>query len=459
LSRRTARKSLPDYVHYLDLGYQFASHHKLLMSELEAVERGETKRLMVLMPPGSAKSTYASILFPSWYVGKNPNKLILGVSNTTDLAHWFSGRVRTLVEGDAFKNVFTNDGLSKTFGAVHNWKTVKGGEYYAAGIGSAIAGRRADLGLIDDPIKSRADADSERTRQLQWDWYLSDFLPRLKPNARQIVIQTRWNEDDLGGRILEREANRWKVIKIPMEARENDPLNRLYGERLWADYFTDEMIATAKMDARGWNSLYQQDPIPDEGTFFKKEHFIEFDGDPAGLSIYGASDMATTPGGGDFTEHGIFGVDASHNIYVLDWWRGQESTDVSIDAMIDLIRKWYPIRWFGEAGVIRRAIEPFLMRRMIDRNAQCHVEWLPSISSKPDRCKSIQGMAYTKSIMLRKNAPWRPEILKQLLQFPNGKHDDAADVFGLIGRGLQFISPPKPIKRPTVYEMSTGWMG
>lgn len=453
-----ARKSLPAFIDYLCFGYKFAGHHKLLMTELEAVERGETSRLMVLMPPGSAKSTYASVLFPPWFIGRNPQMSVLGVSNTTDLAERFSRRVRNIVAMQEFANVFEANGLRADSAAAGNWETVLGGEFFAAGMGSAIAGRRADLGLIDDPIKTRQEADSERVRQSQWDWYVNDFLTRLKPGGRQVLIQTRWHEDDLGGRILERESNRWRVIKLPMLAGVSDPLGRQLGERLWPEWFTEDMIATARMDTRAWNALYQQEPVPDEGDYFKKENFSEYDQSPPGLHVYGASDFAVTEGGGDFTEHGIFGMDQSGNIYVLDWWRGQTASDVWIERMCDLIRTWKPLVWFGEAGPIRRAIEPFLNKRMVDRSAQCRLEWLASIHDKEIRARSIQALASVKAIMLPKKAEWKPEIEKQLLQFPSGKYDDAVDVFSLIGRGLEHIAPARKPRAVQTHQ-EAGWMG
>src|SRR6267378_605771 len=262
LYRGQAKKSFPRFIEALGLGYKFAAHHLRLMKELEAVECGEIQRLMIFMPPGSAESTYASILFPPWFMGRNPEASILGVSNTTELAERFSRRVRNIIGSADFGRVF-GFGVSGDSAAAGNWETTKGGEFFAAGMGAAIAGRRADLGLIDDPIKTRQEADSERIRQTHWEWYLNDFVTRLKPGARQILIQTRWHEDDLGGRILERESDKWRIIKFPMLARENDPLSRKLGERLWPDWFTQEMIDTAKQDTRSWNALYQQDPVPD----------------------------------------------------------------------------------------------------------------------------------------------------------------------------------------------------
>lgn len=458
LNRRIARRSLPAFIDYLCLGYKFAVHHSLLMAELESVERGETERLMVLMPPGSAKSTYASVLFPPWFMGRNADMSVLGVSNTTELAERFSRRVRSIVATQEFRNVFEGNGLSEDSAAAGNWETLKGGEFFAAGMGSAIAGRRADLGLIDDPIKTRQEADSDRVRQTHWDWYINDFLTRLKPGGRQILIQTRWHEDDLGGRILEREAHRWKVVKIPMLATPGDPLGREVGERLWPEWFTDDMVKTAQMDARAWNALYQQEPVPDEGDYFRRADFGEYGSPPEPLRIYAASDFAVTEGAGDFTEHGIFGVDVSGNLYVLDWWRGQTASDVWIESLLDLVNTWKPLVWFGESGPIRRAIEPFLMRRMGERHAYCRLEWMPSIADKVTRARSIQALSAVKTLMWPKDAKWKREVEKQLLQFPSGKYDDAVDVFSLIGRGLEHVRAPSRPKVTPIDRGHAGWL-
>ena len=136
-----------------------------------------------------------------------------------------------------------------------------------------MTGRRADLLVIDDPVRGREDADSERSRETTWQWYLADALPRLKPDAAVVLIMTRWHLDDLAGRILDRERDRWSVLSLPMEAQPGDPLGRKPGERLWPGWFTEQMVEDAKRDVRGWNSLYQQNPAPDEGTYFHADWF------------------------------------------------------------------------------------------------------------------------------------------------------------------------------------------
>lgn len=444
LFRARAAESMAAYIDYLELGFRPAKHHQLLIGALEAVERGECDRLMVCMPPGSAKSTYTSIVLPAWYLGRSPQKSIIAASHTQELIERFGRRVRNIFASELHHNVF-GVGVAPDSSAAARWDTNRGGEYYATGIGGAVTGRRGDLGLIDDPVKSREDADSDRSRERAWEWYVNDFLTRLKPGAAQIVVMTRWHEDDLGGRILELEGDRWRVIKLPMEARANDPLGRQPGERLWPEWYTAEMMADAKRDTRAWNALYQQEPAGEDGDYFKRDWFRETsDREPAPtkLAIYGASDYAVTEGGGDYTEHGVFGVDAQSNIYILDWWRGQTAPDVWIDAKCDLIARYEPLCWFGESGPIRRAVEPFLIRRMEERRTFCRLEWLPSIHDKPTRCRTFQALAASEKVFLPRLAPWKSEVLGQLLRFPAGMHDDAVDVCSLIGRGLAMVRPP-----------------
>ena len=275
LARRRAKDSLEAWIAYRGAPYKPALHHKLLIAELEAISSGANDRLMICMPPGSAKSSYTSVEFIPWYLGVHPNRSVIGASHTQELAERFSRRARNIVSDEKFRLVF-DCGLSEDSGAAGRWDTDRGGEYYAAGVGGSITGRRADLGIIDDPVKSREDADSERSRDKAWEWYVNDFLTRLKPKAGVVLVMTRWHEDDLGGRILERERDRWKVVSLPMEAMErDDPLGRELGGRLWPEWYTDEMVSLAKQDTRSWWALYQQRPTSDEGDFFKRDWFID----------------------------------------------------------------------------------------------------------------------------------------------------------------------------------------
>jgi hypothetical protein len=232
LERRRVRRSLTEWCRYR--GYEPAAHHRLLIDRLERVARGEIKRLAVFMPPGSAKSTYASILFPPYMMARQPGRSILAVSHTTELAEKWGRSVRNLiVEHSATLGVRLSDDSH----AAGRWELDNGGEYYAAGVSAAIVGFRADGILIDDPIRSREDADSQHVRDKTWDWYKSELLTRLTPGGWVILIQTRWHEDDLAGRIIaemECGGERWEIVSLPAEAEPGDLLGRKPGESPYA---------------------------------------------------------------------------------------------------------------------------------------------------------------------------------------------------------------------------------
>jgi predicted phage terminase large subunit-like protein len=443
---RRAQRELTAYIERLELGFRPAQHHQVLIDHLEAVERGEIPRLMVCLPPGAAKSTYCSWLFPAWYIGKHPERSILGLSHNEDLALRFGRRTRNTVLSPQHHAIFAT-GLAKDLSGAGEWETTAGGEYYASGILGSIAGHRCDLGIIDDPIRSRQAADSDPYRERIWDAYVNDFVPRLKPGAARIMVTTRWHDDDLAGRALEREPGLWRLVSIPMEAMPDDPLGRKVGERLWPEWFTQDMVDDAKRDARAWNALYQQQPAAEEGDYFKREWLAEYDELPGAVVKYGASDYAVSDGEGDYTEHGVFAVDAWANVYVIDWWRGQASADVWIEHQCDLIARHEPLCWFGETGVIKRAVEPYLLKRMNDRRTFCRVEWLPSIGDKPARARSIQALWSMGKVFLPKAPyPWKADLIGQLLRFPAGRFDDGVDVCSLLGRGLDLVKPPKIAK-------------
>lgn len=428
-----ARRSLAQWCRYA--GYEPAAHHRLLIEHLERVERGEIDRLMVLMPPGSAKSTYASVLFPAWYLSLNPTRSIIAASHTQELAERFGRRVRNLVSEHGGILGYSIAGDNRAAG---RWETSSGGEYYAAGVGGSITGRRADLAVIDDPIRSREDADSEAVRQSQWDWYRYDLMTRLKPGAAVVLILTRWHEDDLAGRLLADESDRWCVIRLPMEAEDDDPLGRPAGAPLWPQWFTDQMRSDARRDARLWSALYQQRPAPEEGDYFRSDWLREADIIPPAhaMQIYGGSDYAVTSGGGDYTVHAVVGMDSESRLYLLDLWRRQASSDEWVQSFCDLVLMWRPIGWAEELGQIRSGVGPFLERQQRERGAWVAREQFPTRGDKAVRAQSIRGRMALSGLYVPRGAPWVAGLRSELLSFPAGKHDDQVDALGLVGQLL-----------------------
>jgi len=445
--RKRAQLSLTEFVRYTKPDYEFAAHHAQIIEGLEAVERGDCPRLMIEAPPRHGKSELVSRRFPSWFIGRNPKLEIMSASYNQDLADDFGRAVRNIVASPDYRNVFDDVTLSQDSRAANRWGTNHGGGYAAVGVEGSATGRGFRVGVIDDPFKDRADADSERKRDNVWSWYTSVFLTRQAPGASIIVCNTRWHEDDLTGRILEKAkktGEHWETIKLPA-------INE-YGQALWPERYPCEFLETmrATLTPREWLSLYQQTPTAEEGTQFKKWYFEQrWNHRPQSMNVYMFGDFAVTPEAGDFTEFGVFGVDETDRILVLDWWHGQTASDVWIERLLDMAAHWNPIRFVGESGVIRRSIEPILERRMLERRQFVSLEWLPSIADKGPRARAFEALSANRRVWFPETE-WAARVVDQLLRFPAGTHDDAVDVCSLAGRYInqmwQAQKPKEPAK-------------
>lgn len=403
------------------------------------------------MPPGSAKSTYSSIIFPAWFLAQEYGGNVIAASHGTELAERFGRKVRGLVS--EYSNAL-GYGLSADSASAGRWETTTRREYYAAGTRVGIAGFRAKLGLIDDPFASREDADSKPNRDRVWNWYNDDFDPRCVPGNARILVTTRWHEDDLAGRLIEREGDEWEIIKLPAIAGDNDVLGRQPGQWLWegeygyADLLRDKHRHS---DTRSWSALYQQEPAPDSGDYFRREWLVPVSVIPprSELRVYGASDYAVTKDGGDYTVHLVCGIDSDNRLYVLDIWRKQADSAEWIEAWCDLVLKWKPMEWAEEGGQIKAALGPFLERRAQERKAYTFRRQFPSRHDKSVRAQSIRARMSMQGLHLPSNAGWRSEFESELLRFPTAVHDDQVDALGLIGQLLDHINAPiRPEPKP-----------
>jgi predicted phage terminase large subunit-like protein len=451
LERRKVRKSLSEWARVN--GFIPAAHHALIIRELEAVARGECKRLAIFLPPGSAKSTYASVLFPSWYLAQRPDAAIITASHTAELAQRFGRRVRNLVVEHGRTLGVTLAGDDHAAG---RWATSAGGEYYAAGVGGSITGRRADLALIDDPVRSREDADSELVRNRQWEWFLFDLQTRLKPGAAIVLIQTRWHEDDLAGRILKEEGDKWRVVSLPMEAEEDDPMGRAVGERLWAGYFTAEQIEAAKRDPRVWSALYQQRPAPDTGTFFKDEWLLTYQPSqlPAQLHTYITSDHAVSESeSADLTCLLPAGLCPDGLLWILpDAFWERAAPDEVVRAAVELAKRRRPLIWGAEKGHISKSIGPFWRAALLAAGVHLRIEEITPTKDKRTRAQGIAGRMAMGLVRFPAFAHWWPAARAELLRFPVGEHDDFVDALAHMGFLLDKMAAPLPQRRPNLQE-------
>jgi predicted phage terminase large subunit-like protein len=468
LRRRKARQSLIAYANSIEIPgapvsddpdewlfkpieTTVAKHHEIILNTLEEVANGTLKRVMLFLPPGSAKSTYASVVFPPYYLGKFPGSKIILASYGSDLAKRMGRKARQITRSKSYQPIFGTT-LSSETSAADEWALTNGSEYMSGGILSGMTGNRANGLLCDDPVKGRQEADSEVIQNRTWQAYQDDLLTRLIPGGWQVIIQTRWSDNDLSGRILPKEwsgesgdivcrdGETWHVVCVQAQCdRADDPVGRQKGEYLWPGWFSEQHFAQFKRVPRTWNALYQQIPASEEGDYFKADCCQWYDTPPKHLRLYGASDYAVTDNGGDFTEHGVFGLDPNDDLYILDWWYGQTTSDVWIEELLDLTKRHKPVTWYGESGVIKRAVEPMLMRRSRERRVYCDWQWLSSVTDKPTRARGFQARWSMGKVYLPSNAPWAARLLRQLSRFPAGAEDDGVDVCSLIGRALDDI--------------------
>jgi predicted phage terminase large subunit-like protein len=452
LKRRSIRNSLTEWARHK--GFEPAPHHQLFIREIEAFLKSEDEVLLLFAPPGSAKSTYVSVLLPSWYLAANPTHSILAATHNVEFAERWGRRVRNDIAADA--NVL-GISLSEDSKAAGRWSLQSGGEYYGVGAGVGISGFRANLGVGDDLFGSREDAYSDTVRQKRWDWYVDDFSARLKPGAKRILMNTRWHEEDVAGRVLEqieRKLIKGRVISVPAIAEENDPLGRKPGEYLWDEpdgynygaFLRDRQRETTPMM---WSALYQQKPAPEEGDYFKAEWLKPCEKLPAKetLRVYGGSDYAVTADRGDYTVHVVVGLDPEGRMYLLEIWRRQSATDEWVEAFCDFVLKWKPMGWAEENTHITSGVGPYIDRRQGERSAYCYREQFPTRGDKAVRAQSIRGRMALEGLYVPTNAAWYPEFRAELISFPAGKHDDQVDALGLVGQLLdQMIEGPKPTK-------------
>lgn len=450
-----------EYSHiFAPLGSGLALHHRVLLEKIQKCMETDYGRLMVFMPPGSAKSTYATVVAPTWLMGKNPSTQIILASYATPIAKKLGSRGRFIVEQECYQGAFGTT-IDPKYQAKEMWALDNKSEYMSGGLLSGLTGNRADGAIIDDPVKGRQAAESKTERDRTLAAHEDDLTTRLKPRAWQILIQTRWNPEDLAGSILPedyagqsgpvkcRDGMIWEILNIPGKAEfEDDPLGREIGEYIWPEWFDEsfwEMYEPRPGDpespsARRWAALFQQRPRADTGNMFTEDMFepyrYELGREPPSLNFYGASDYATMEEEGDFTEHGVCGLDNRGDLWMTDWFFGQVETDVGIKELLKLAKRWTFTRAFGEGGIIRRAIEPAFKRFKREKKVRLKIEYLPGAGSKTTKLLSFQSMASAGRVHIPR-CPWGDRLLDLLYDYPGRSHDDGPDVCGLFGRALQ----------------------
>ena len=347
--------------------------------------------------------------------------------------------------------------LARDSKSVERWNTSEQGAFTAAGVGGPITGRGCSLGIIDDPVKNREEAESETTRQTVKDWYSSAFYTRLAPGGGILVIQTRWHDDDLSGWLLhtlaeaEKEAaangeeldpsvDKWELVEYPAIAVEDEKY-RKKGEALHPERYPIEALKKIKfnMIPRDWEALYQQRPVSEDGDFFTKDmfrYYIPKDRPPLDeMRIYASGDLAiSTKQTADYSVFAVIGVDRKQNIWVIDIVRGRWNSLGIIDRMFEIQQTYNPELFGIETGQIELTLEPFIQKAEQERGVSLRYHKLKTrgadkgTRARPIQGRMEQGRVYFPTV---ESTPWMGTVQNELLKFPLGKNDDIVDAPGL----------------------------
>lgn len=444
--RFLTRKRLLPFVERFNHDYQAGWVHKDICKRLEGFSRDvaekKSPRLMLFMPPRHGKSTLASVAFPAWHLGRNPEHEFISCSYSGSLAMAFSRKVRGLLREEGYKSAFKTR-LDPQSQSAEAWLTTTGGGYVAAGVGGGITGKGAHILVIDDPVKNRDDAESANAREGTWDWYTSTAYTRLAPGGGVLVILTRWHDDDLAGRLLKAAADngeQWEVVNYPARA-EVDEEFRKTGEALHAERYDESALARIEkaVGPRDWSALYQQNPVADDGEYFTRDmlnYYNRDDIDHDRMKFYCAWDLAIGKNDrNDYTVGIVVGVDEQDQLYVVDMVRGRFDGFEIVERILDLYEMWKPSIIGIEKGHIEMALGPFLEKRVRERGLyEAYFKDLKTgRRDKEARARAIQGRMQQGMVFLPKEENFTGPLVAELLRFPNGVHDDQVDALAWIG--------------------------
>jgi predicted phage terminase large subunit-like protein len=447
--RELSRRRLLPFTERFQPDYEAGWIHIDLCERLErfaaAVARKEHPRLMISVPPRHGKSTIASRMFPAWYLGHFPTHEFILCSYSGSLAMSFSRQVRAIMRDSSYHQLFKT-GLDPDSQSVENWLTTAGGGLLASGVSGAQTGKGAHVLLIDDPVKNREDADSEMQRQSCYDWYTSTAYTRLAPGGGVLVIQTRWHDDDLSGRLLEAQlhgGDDWEVVTYEAVASA-DETHRKKGEALHPARYDISQLKRirAAIGERDWSALYQQKPVSDEGGYFNSTMFPRYG--PAEtpprdeMTTYTAWDLAIgLKEENDYTVGVTVGMDKQSRLWVLDVVRGKWDGYALVQQILDNFTLWRPDRVGIEKGQIQMSINVFLQKEIEHRQLwDCFVD--PLVCGRNDkqaRQRGIQSMMKAQQVLWPNagSTHWVDQAIFEMMRFPSGVHDDVCDAFGHVG--------------------------
>lgn len=430
--------------------YDNQPFHDQIADALERmVVHDEFRQLIFVMPPRHGKTQLATKHLAAWYSGRHPDHDIAIASYSDTMAEDMGADTRSILASPQHKQVFPEHQLLRGGTSKSNMQTTRGGRLVFVGRGGALTGRGMHLGIGDDLFKDHEEARSQAIRDQAWNWFTKVFMTRRMGLKRVILTFTRWHPDDIIGRLTDPEnpnynaieAKKWKIIRLPAIAEDDDPLGRPPGEPLWPGrYDLDFLESQKRLDPLGFSALYQQSPTVADGILFRRENIMRYKpGElPEDLRFYASSDHAV--GTKQRNDPSCFikaGVDRQDNLWLTELFWERVPTDKAVEAMLQMGASTNkPIIWWAERGHISQSIGPFLHKRMLETGTYLQIVENTPVGDKEQRAQSIAARVALGKVYIPHGPKW-DKAVDEMLAFPNGTHDDFCDALAHLGLGLQ----------------------
>ena len=427
----------PDYI--------VGKHHRILADLLMDIAFGREDRICVNIPPRHGKSQIDSIYYPAWFLGHFPDKKVMMVSHTTDLAVDFGRKVRNLISMDAYKEIFPNVSLASDSKSAGRWNTNYGGEYYACGIGSSIAGRGADLLIIDDPHSEQDVLNGNfEVFERAYNWFTFGARTRLMPGGRVAIVQTRWHMDDLSGRVIRDmqqnpETDQYHVVEfpaileIPVKDEDGNKTGEIKEKPLWPEFFDLKALKRIKagMPVFQWNSQYQQNPTAEEGSLIKRDWWNSWGKDDPPRCEYlimSLDSAAEKHNRADFTSLTTWGVffneeTNAHNIILLNAVKDRFEFPELKAKVFDEYQYWEP-----DSFIVEKKSSGVALYQEMRRMGVPVTEFTPhrGTGDKYARLNSVADIV-SSGLCWVPQTRWAEDLVEEIAAFPYGSNDDQVD--------------------------------
>ncbi len=416
-------------------GFKIGPHHKKLAKIFTDVIEGKKKRVIINIAPRMGKSEFSSYLFPAYFLGKYPQKKIIMGTHTAGLSEDFGRRIRNLLDTEEYREIFPATVVADDQKAAGKWSTSVGGQYYAAGVGGALAGRGADLFVIDDPHSEQdVKTNSRLAFDTAWSWFQTGPLQRLMPGGAIIIIMTRWSLLDLTGKLIDYQIKNpesipWEIVELPAilnEGTENE-------KSLWPEQWplTSLKATKASLDPKYWNAQYMQQPTSDNSAIVSRKHWRIWEGEdppPCDYVIQSWDTAFETKNNSDYSACTTWGVwyneeeGNSPQVILLDAFKAR----MAFPELKETAHKHYK-EWDPDAFIVEKKAAGAPLIQELRAMGIPVQEFSPSRGN--DKMVRLNAVAdlFTSGKVWAPDTRWAREVIEEVASFPVGEHDDFVD--------------------------------